>query len=201
DEIEKAHPDVFNLLLQVLEEGELADNLGHKVSFRNAVLIMTSNAGAREINRGSSLGFSVHEGIMDHGEIKTSAMTELKRVFRPEFLNRIDDIVVFHSLDKKEVSAIFDIMMSEVALRLFENNIFIETSKRAKEKMIEDGYDVKYGARPLRRTIQNEIEDSLSLEILKGNFKSGDHILVECRNDKIKFKLKKVLSIDEANVK
>ncbi len=201
DEIEKAHPDVFNLLLQVLEEGELADNLGHKVSFRNAVLIMTSNAGAREISRGSSLGFSVHEGIMDHGEIKTSAMNELKRVFRPEFLNRIDDIVVFHSLAKKEVSAIFDIMMSEVALRLFENNIFIEISKKAKEKLIEDGYDVKFGARPLRRTIQNEIEDQLSMEILKGNFKSGDHILVELRNEKIKFRKKQPQKIDEAHVK
>lgn len=201
DEIEKAHPDVFNLLLQVLEEGELADNLGHKVSFRNAVLIMTSNAGAREINRGSSLGFSVSEGVMNHSEIKTSAMNELKRVFRPEFLNRIDDIVVFHSLDKKNVSEIFDIMFSEVALRLFENNIFIEISAKAKEKLINDGYDVKYGARPLRRTIQNEIEDPLSMEILQGNFKSGDHILVELRSDKIKFRLKKNPKIDEANVK
>ncbi|MDC7124636.1 MAG: ATP-dependent Clp protease ATP-binding subunit [Spirochaetales bacterium] len=200
DEIEKAHPDVFNLLLQVLEEGELADNLGHKVSFRNAVLIMTSNAGAREISRGTSLGFSVAEGIMDHNEIKNSAMTELRKFFRPEFLNRIDDIVVFHSLDKKDVGKIFDIMFSEVALRLFENNIFIEISKKAKEKLIEEGYDVKYGARPLRRMIQNQIEDNLSMEMLKGNFKSGDHILVECRNNKIKFKLKKVLKVDEANV-
>ncbi len=191
DEIEKAHPDVFNLLLQVLEEGELADNLGHKVSFRNTVLIMTSNAGAREISKGSSLGFQVSEGLMDHGEIKTSAMNELRRVFRPEFLNRIDDIVVFHSLDKANVSEIFDVMMSEVAIRLFENNIFIEISKKAKERLIEIGYDVKYGARPLRRTIQNEIEDPLSMEILKGNFKSGDHILVESRNEKIKFRLKK----------
>ena len=201
DEIEKAHPDVFNLLLQVLEEGELADNLGHKVSFRNAVLIMTSNAGAREINRGSSLGFSVSEGVMDHSEIKSSALNELKRVFRPEFLNRIDDIVVFHSLNKKDVSEIFDIMMSEVALRLFENNIFIEISKKAKEKLIDEGYDVKYGARPLRRTIQNEIEDPLSMEILKGNYKPGDHILIEYRNDKIRFRLKKAVKNDEANVK
>ena len=191
DEIEKAHPDVFNLLLQVLEEGELADNLGHKVSFRNAVLIMTSNAGAREISKSSSLGFSVTEGIMNHNEIKTSAMSELKRAFRPEFLNRIDDIVVFHSLDKKNVGEIFDIMMSEVALRLFENNIFIEVSKKAKDKLIQDGYDVKYGARPLRRAIQNEIEDMLSMEILKGNFKSGDYIIVECRNDKIQVQAEK----------
>jgi ATP-dependent Clp protease ATP-binding subunit ClpC len=201
DEIEKAHPDVFNLLLQVLEEGELSDNLGHKVSFRNAVLIMTSNAGAREMSRGSSLGFSVSEGIMDHSEIKNSALNELKRVFRPEFLNRIDDIVVFHSLNKKDVSEIFDIMMSEVALRLFENNIFIEISKKAKERLIEIGYDVKYGARPLRRTIQSEIEDSLSMEILKGTYKSGDHILVECRNEKIRFRLKKNAKTDGANVK
>ncbi len=200
DEIEKAHPDVFNLLLQVLEEGELADNLGHKVSFRNAVLIMTSNAGAREISRGSALGFSVSEGIMAHSEIKISAMSELKRVFRPEFLNRIDDIVVFHSLDRQNVSEIFDIMMSEVALRLFENNIFIEISKKAKEKLIVDGYDVKYGARPLRRAIQNQIEDPLSMEMLKGTFKSGDHIFVECRNEKIKFRKKTVQKEKETNV-
>ena len=123
--------------------------------------------------------FGSVRGLWITSEIKTSAMNELKTGFSDQsFLIRIDDIVVFHSLDKKNVSAIFDIMMSEVALRLFENNIFIESERKsAKNKMIEDGYDVKYGARPLRRTIQNEIEDSLSMEILKGNFKSGDHIL------------------------
>ena len=191
DEIEKAHHDVFNLLLQILEEGELTDNLGHRVSFRNTVLIMTSNAGAREISHDSTVGFSTTEEMMSHKEIKSSAMNELKRVFRPEFLNRIDDIIVFHSLTKENVSKIFDIMMNEVALKLFENNIYLEISKNAKDLLISESWNPKFGARPLRRIIQTKIEDGLSLEILRGKFKNGDHVLVECRKNEIKFRLKK----------
>ena len=190
DEIEKAHPDVFNILLQVLEEGELQDNLGHKVSFRNTVLIMTSNAGAREISRDSSLGFRAVEGIMNHAEIKNSAMTELKRFFRPEFINRVDEIVVFHSLARAQVSTIFDILVDEVRLRLLEMNIFLEISKNAKDFLIEKGYDVKFGARPMRRIIQKDIEDPLSMEILKGKCASGNVIQVTLRNNKIGFRVK-----------
>lgn len=190
DEIEKAHPDVFNMLLQVLEEGELQDNLGHKVSFRNTVLIMTSNVGAREISRDSSVGFQVQEGLIPHSEIKNSAMSELKRFFRPEFINRVDEIVVFHSLTKPEINNIFDIMFEEVAERLAEKLIRIEITRKAKEKLIEKGYDVKYGARPLRRVIQKEIEDQLSMELLKDRFKEGDTISIGIKNDKISFKRK-----------
>ena len=191
DEIEKAHPDVFNLLLQILEEGELQDNLGHKVSFRNTVLIMTSNVGAREISRESSLGFQVNEGLLPYSEIKNSAMSELKRFFRPEFLNRVDEIVVFHSLTREEINQIFDIMFREVAERLEERNIYLEITPKAKGYLIDKGHDVKFGARPMRRVIQKEIEDQLSMEILKNRFKEGDTITVGLKGNKITFRLKK----------
>ncbi len=191
DEIEKAHPDVFNLLLQMLEEGELQDNLGHKVSFRNTVLIMTSNAGARQISRDSALGFHQDTGILEYKEIKSSAMSELKRAFNPEFINRIDEIVVFHSLSQAEVKDILEIMLSEVQTRLMEQGIVIEFRKKTKEYLIEKGYDVKYGARPLRRTIQREIEDPLSMEILKGRFGGGSHIIVGVRRGKVYFRAQK----------
>jgi ATP-dependent Clp protease ATP-binding subunit ClpC len=194
DEIEKAHPDVFNMLLQVLEEGELQDNLGHKVSFRNTVLIMTSNAGAREISKESTLGFQAQEGIMSYHEIKNSAMNELKRVFRPEFLNRVDEIVVFHSLTRDEVRSILQIMILEVKERLFDLDIKIEFTNAAKDYLIDNGYNVKYGARPLRRLIQKEVEDELAMEILKGNFKSGEAIVVGIKNNKIQFRHKKKAS-------
>ena len=187
DEIEKAHPDVFNLLLQVLEEGQLQDNLGHTVSFRNAVLIMTSNAGAREITREGAVGFQSGQGVMDYREIKTSAMNELKRLFRPEFLNRVDEMVVFHSLDKPQVARIFDILLADVEKRLAEREIGFEVSKKAKEYLITKGYDIKFGARPLRRTIQQEIEDPLSLDILRRRFEGGSRIIVTVRNGKIVF--------------
>ena len=190
DEIEKAHPDVFNILLQVLEEGELQDNLGHKVSFRNTVLIMTSNAGAREITRESSLGFRADEGLLDYNEIKTSAMSELKKFFRPEFINRVDEIVVFHSLSRDQVATIFDILVDEVRLRLLEMNIFLEISKGARDLLLDKGYDVKFGARPMRRIIQKEIEDPLSMEILKGKCSNGNIIQVTARNGKIGFRVK-----------
>lgn len=191
DEIEKAHQDVFNLLLQIFEEGELQDNLGHKVSFRNAVLIMTSNVGAREISRDTSLGFQVNEGLLPYSEIKNSAMSELKRFFRPEFLNRVDEIVVFHSLTREEINLIFDIMFREVAERLEERNIHIEITPKAKAYLIDKGYDVKFGARPMRRVIQKEIEDQLSMEILKNRFNEGDTITVGLKGNKINFRLKK----------
>jgi len=187
DEIEKAHPDVFNILLQVLEEGQLQDNLGHTVSFRNAVLIMTSNAGAREISKDSFLGFQPQQGVLDYKEIKASAMNELKRLFRPEFLNRVDEIVVFHSLDKKQVAAILEILLKEVSDRLKERNIRLEVTQKAKEYLIQKGYDVKFGARPLRRTIQQEIEDPLAMEILKRKFESGSTVVVSVRKGKLVF--------------
>ncbi len=187
DEIEKAHPDVFNLLLQVLEEGQLQDNLGHTVSFRNTVLIMTSNAGAREISRDAALGFQSTQGIMAHREIKASAMNELKRLFRPEFLNRVDEMVVFHSLDRPQIAAILDILLSEVQARLAEKEIGFQVTKKAREHLIDKGFDVKFGARPLRRTIQQEIEDPLSMELLRHRFEAGSRIVVSVRGDRIVF--------------
>ena len=191
DEIEKAHPDVFNMLLQVLEEGELQDNLGHKVSFKNAVIIMTSNAGAREISRDSALGFRSAEGIMSYAEIRSSAMNELKRMFRPEFINRVDEIVVFKSLTKPEVIQILEIMLAEVRLRLLEMNIRLDVTKRAKEHLVDEGFDVKFGARPLRRVIQRQIEDPLSVEMLKGNCPSGSEVTITVRKGSIAFQMKK----------
>ncbi|MFW5742743.1 MAG: ATP-dependent Clp protease ATP-binding subunit, partial [Spirochaetota bacterium] len=191
DEIEKAHPDVFNILLQVLEEGQLQDSLGHTVSFRNTVLIMTSNAGAREITQDSSVGFKTVEGLMNYTDIKSSAMNEMRKLFRPEFINRVDEIVVFHSLDHDQVRSILEIELAEVQTRLAEKEIALEVTKKAKEYLIEKGYDVKFGARPLRRTIQREIEDPLALEILKGRFGEGSRVVVTLRSGKISFREKK----------
>ena len=192
DEIEKAHPDVFNILLQVLEEGQLQDSLGHTVSFRNTVLIMTSNAGAREITRDSEVGFKTLEGLMDYRDIKASAMNEMRRMFRPEFINRVDEIVVFHSLDREQVRSILEIELAEVQTRLSEKEIVLEVNRKAKEHLIDIGFDVKFGARPLRRTIQREIEDPLAMDILKARFGAGSHVVVTLRNGKIGFRAKAV---------
>lgn len=193
DEIEKAHPDVFNLLLQVLEEGQLQDNLGHTVSFRNTVLIMTSNAGARQISKDTLLGFHAEEGIMKHDEIKTSVMSELKKFFNPEFLNRVDDIVVFHSLTRDHLRKILEIELMDVADRLAEKDMRLDIRRKVKEHLIDLGNDEKFGARPLRRTIQKEVMDPLSLEILKGRFKNGSKIIVNLnKSGKITFRLKKI---------
>ena len=173
DEIEKAHRDVFNLLLQVLEEGELKDNLGHTVCFRNTVIIMTSNAGVREISRDSRLGFSKDSGMMSYGEIEASAMSELKRLFNPEFLNRVDDVVVFHPLDIKQIEAILDLQIQELSLRLAEQGYSIRINRQARDILIEKGWDPKFGGRPLRRAIQKELEDPLSLKIIEGGYLKG----------------------------
>jgi ATP-dependent Clp protease ATP-binding subunit ClpC len=185
DEIEKAHRDVFNLLLQVLEEGELKDNLGHTVSFRNTVIIMTSNAGVREISRDSRLGFSTVQGIMGIEEIRSSALSELKRLFNPEFINRVDDVVVFHALDEKQVEAILDIQIDELSMRLAEQGFFIHISPAAKKALIEKGWDPKFGARPMRRAIQKELEDPLALLLLEREYPLGAVFYADCRNKKI----------------
>ncbi|MFP3090917.1 ATP-dependent Clp protease ATP-binding subunit [Treponema sp. TIM-1] len=187
DEIEKAHHDVFNLLLQVLEEGELRDNLGHTVSFRNTVIIMTSNAGVREISRDSRLGFSSGTGIMNLGEIEAAALSELRRLFSPEFINRLDDVVVFHALDTKQVEAILDIQVKELSSRLEEQGYDLRILPAARRLLVEKGWDPKYGARPMRRTIQKELEDPLSLLILEGNYAYGTVFVAEGREGKIKF--------------
>jgi ATP-dependent Clp protease ATP-binding subunit ClpC len=188
DEIEKAHPDVFNMLLQVLEEGQLSDHLGHTVDFRNTVIIMTSNVGSKEIHKGGNLGFAIGEDVNNYIGMKDKAISALKRVFNPEFLNRVDEVVVFHPLKKKHIGQIIDLMLEESKKQLEEKSIALEFTASAKNHLIEKGYDEKYGARPLRRTIQKEIEDPLANEILKGVFKEGSKAIVDCEEEKIVFK-------------
>ena len=174
DEIEKAHPDVFNLLLQMLEEGEIQDSMGHRVSFRNAVIIMTSNAGTREFASDSMVGFRREEESESRSTIRSAALNELKRSFRPEFLNRIDEIVVFDMLRPKEIEAIFDLMIRELSERLKEKEIALSISANAKKYFIEKGFDAKFGARPMRRLIQKELEDEIALKLINGELKNGD---------------------------
>jgi ATP-dependent Clp protease ATP-binding subunit ClpC len=188
DEIEKAHRDVFNLLLQVLEEGELKDNLGHTVSFRNTVLIMTSNAGVREISRDSRLGFGAGSGLMSFDEIEAAALSEMKRLFNPEFINRLDEIIVFHPLDQKQVEAILDIQLGELSSRLAEQGYSLELSPAARKILMEKGWDPKFGGRPLRRAIQKELEDPLSLLVLEGSYAPGTLFKGEGKNGKISVK-------------
>ena len=185
DEIEKAHPDVFNILLQILEEGELQDNLGHTVSFRNTVLCMTSNAGAREILADSQVGFHNRQGIYGHADIKASVINEVRRIFRPEFLNRIDDIIVFHSLSHKHMEQIFDNLLDDVRRRLVDHALKLKIGKKARTILMEQGFDARYGARPLRRTIQKQLEDPLSVEMLNGTFSRDDEIIVGVKNGKL----------------
>ncbi len=185
DEIEKAHQDIFNLLLQVLEEGELTDNLGHTVSFKNTIIIMTSNAGARQITTEGRAGFTLDEGVLPYSEIKGSAENELKKFLSPELINRIDDIIVFSPLTKKQVSSILDIKIKELEDRLSEQNISIQLTEEAREYLVENGYEPSMGARPLRRIIQKEIEDPLAIEILSQNSKTCGKILVDIVDDKL----------------
>jgi ATP-dependent Clp protease ATP-binding subunit ClpC len=188
DEIEKAHPDVFNILLQILEEGQLSDNLGHTVDFRNTVVIMTSNVGAREISKDTSMGFSnLDDNEKDFTVIKDKALNALKKVFNPEFLNRVDEIIVFHSLFKEHIKEIVDIMLKEVHELLKEKQMTIEVSQEAKDYLVEHGYDKKYGARPLRRTIQKKLEDPLANELLKEKFKNGDEIVITVKDNELCF--------------
>ena len=193
DEIEKAHHDIFNILLQVMEEGELRDSLGHTVNFRNTVIIMTSNAGVREISKDSRLGFASGSGLMNAGEIESAAMSELKRIFNPEFINRVDEIVIFNTLKEKQIESIFDIELAELSSRLKEQEYSLKVTSPAKQVLIEKGWDPKYGGRPLRRTIQKEIESPLSEMILEGRWKSGAIFTADARNGQIKIKAKNIV--------
>ena len=201
DEIEKAHPDVFNLLLQILEEGELKDNLGHTVNFKNTVIIMTSNAGVRQISNENRLGFSSDvSSILDYSQIKSSAMAELKKIMSPELINRIDDIVVFNALSKAEISTILGLQISELASRLSEQHLSIQLTNKARDYLIENGYEPSMGARPMRRLIQREIEDVLAIKIINGECSRGDVVSVEFKNSKLQIKIKKNLALLETEV-
>jgi ATP-dependent Clp protease ATP-binding subunit ClpC len=184
DEIEKAHPDIFNSLLQVLEEGRLTDAQGRQVDFKNTVIIMTTNLGTRDISKSLSLGFAnVNDALGNYERMKNKVSDELKTHFRPEFLNRIDDVIVFHQLNQDEIIQIVDLMITNLESRLKEKDMGIELTSAAKNILAQRGYDPALGARPLRRTIQREIEDALSEKILFGDIKAGQIVLIDVEGE------------------
>ncbi len=190
DEIEKAHPEAFNMLLQIMEEGHLSDARGRMVDFRNAIIVMTSNIGADLIRRGTQLGFVVphDEGEAEDGEyedMRKKLMEQLRRAFRPEFLNRVDATIVFRALNKEEITQIVDILIDEVSKRLVDHNIKIRLTPEAKAHLADEGFDPEYGARPLRRVIQNKVEDALSDGLLSGKFSEGSTVLVDFGDDEL----------------
>ncbi|MDK2784489.1 MAG: ATP-dependent Clp protease ATP-binding subunit ClpC [Bacillota bacterium] len=188
DEIEKAHPEVFNVLLQVLEDGRLTDGKGRTVDFRNTIVIMTSNVGAEHLRREPTVGFRPGGEEAGYEDMKSRVLDELKRTFRPEFLNRIDEIIVFHALSQEHVHAIVDIMLKEVAERLKEHDLKLEITPEAKEVLAKEGFDPTFGARPLRRAIQRLVENPLSEEMLAGRFHAGDTVTVDAVEGKIVFR-------------
>jgi ATP-dependent Clp protease ATP-binding subunit ClpC len=180
DEIEKAHPDIFNSLLQILEDGRLTDAQGRMVDFKNTVIIMTTNLGTRDISKGVSVGFSrAGESKGSYDRMKAKVSEELKQHFRPEFLNRVDDVIVFHQLTESEIVTIVDLMIAKVDERLKDRDMGLELRPAAKNLLAERGYDPVLGARPLRRTIQRAIEDSLSEKILFGELRAGQIVIVD----------------------
>ena len=188
DEIEKAHPEVFNILLQVLEDGRLTDSKGRTVDFRNTVIIMTSNVGATQIQSDTSIGFRISDDEQDsYQQMKDKVVDELKRTFRPEFLNRVDDIIVFHALNKQHITKIVDIMLKDLFKQLAEQKISLDITENAKELLTDEGFDVDFGARPLRRAIQRLIENPLAEEILKGTYKEGATVHIDAKGGEIVF--------------
>ena len=185
DEIEKAHPDVFNILLQVLDDGHITDSSGRIVDFKNTVIILTSNAGAQRIVEPKHLGFaSSTDDEKDYSAMKNNVMDEVKQMFKPEFLNRIDETIVFHQLTRDNLKEILDILLKEINNRLSEQmQMNLKLTDKAKEFLIDKGYDKKYGARPLKRALQNEIEDKMAEQILLGNVKQGDSLKVDCKGE------------------
>ncbi|WP_167630492.1 ATP-dependent Clp protease ATP-binding subunit [Listeria valentina] len=190
DEIEKAHPDVFNMLLQVLDDGRLTDSKGRVVDFRNTVIIMTSNIGAQEMKEDKSVGFNVTDLTQDYKAMEHRVMQELKRAFRPEFINRIDETIVFHSLTEKELKQIVTLLTSQLTKRLAERDIHVKLTEGAKAKIAKEGYDPEYGARPLKRAIQKNIEDRLSEELLRKNIEPGDIVEIGVKDGELEVRKK-----------
>ena len=196
DEIEKAHPDVFNIMLQILEDGRLTDSKGRLVDFKNCVIIMTSNLGATNIDA-KRIGFSVAESDRGYEQMKQGILEELKKAFRPEFINRLDDIIVFHKLSQEHTKQIVRLMLSNVIKRLEEREIYLTYSDDTVEYLAKEGFDENYGARPLRRMIQQIVEDEMSEEILKGTISITDHVSMYMENGKPAFKKDVQLSKSE----
>ena len=189
DEIEKAHPDVMHLLLQILEEGTVTDSLARKIDFRNTIIILTSNVGAELIKKQTTLGFGAPKHDESHGTMKDKIMEETKRVFKPEFLNRLDDIIVFQSLSKEMLTRIVDLEVSKVTTRIRDKDIAVTLDAAAHELLIEKGYDPSYGARPMRRAVERYLEDPIAEEFLRGTIKSGDRVSVTRDGEKLSFKV------------
>jgi ATP-dependent Clp protease ATP-binding subunit ClpC len=193
DEIEKAHPDVYNILLQIFDDGHLTDAKGRRVDFRNSIIVMTSNIGAQLIKSNVSLGFTSHsdeekDRQVEYEKMKDKVLGELKKQFRPEFLNRLDGSVVFHSLNKEQIRQIVDLQLNLVSKSLADKDMKLEVSGAAKDYLGEKGYDPTYGARPLRRVIQDEIEDKLSEAVLRSDFHEGDTIQIDYDGENIQIK-------------
>ena len=193
DEVEKAHPDGFNILLQVRDDGHITDSKGRKVSFKNTVLIMTSNAGAQRIIDPKNLGFTAHtDEKKDYEKMKSGVMEEVKRLFKPEFINRIDEIMVFHPLTKENMKQIITLLSKDLTDRCQKQlNISLTITPAAKNYIVEKHSDLKMGARPLKRAIQNMVEDALAEEILARRIQPGDNVTVGCKEGKITFQVKK----------
>jgi len=188
DEIEKAHPDVMHLLLQILEDGKVTDSLGRKIDFRNTIIIMTSNVGAELIRRQTTMGFGAPKDTQDYETMREKILEETKRVFKPEFLNRLDEIIVFHTLSKPDLLKIVDLEVDKVKRRLKLKDIEIVLDEPAHEFVINKGYDPTYGARPMRRAVEKYLEDPLAEELLKGTVKGGDVVQVTVEGDKLAFR-------------
>jgi len=198
DEIEKAHPDVMHLLLQILEEGTVTDSLSRKIDFRNTIIILTSNVGAELIKKQTTLGFGAPKHDESHGTMRDKIMEETKKVFKPEFLNRVDDIIVFQSLSKEMLTRIVDLEVSKVTARIREKEITVTLDAPAHEFLIEKGYDPTYGARPMRRAVERYLEDPIAEDILRGNIKTGDVVEATREGDKLSFKVTAGSSSEEA---
>jgi len=188
DEIEKAHPDVMNMLLQILEEGKLTDNIGRVVNFRNTIILLTSNVGAETIKKQSTMGFSPISDESSYEKMREKILDEAKRVFRPEFLNRLDDIIVFRSLTKPDLVEILDLEIVKVLERLKGKNILLSLDDKARDFLVEKGYDPTYGARPMRRSVERYLEDPLAEELLKGTVHENEIVAVTVEDNKLVFK-------------
>jgi ATP-dependent Clp protease ATP-binding subunit ClpC len=198
DEIEKAHPEVFNILLQLLDDGQLTDSFGRKVDFRNTVIIMTSNMGTRQATVGKGIGFQKDDSKTDYDKMRDRILDEMKKTFNPELINRIDETIIFHALEKEHIFDIIDILISDLVKRMTDKNIALTLNQDAREYLVEKGWDPNFGARPLKRALQKYLEDPMSEEILKGEYTGNFHVEVSRHpdEDRLKFEIKK-LSTEE----